>query len=188
MDQYAIEQNSFVYSVPFDVGASLDPLVTATHAVFIEHKGHRAPAAVVGLQYQHSHLVAHFHNITSTCTDKTDCRKTCASNELDCYVLDNNGFIIISEQPEHTGRFFGQIDGTIMDSLVQDRIYKKVPVYDYQGACTNSRNNFSGHGSKIRPLDPLVLFLRWCVRFFTTFVTLMESAYGTAFSYAQDGK
>lgn len=66
VDQYAVEQNSFVYSVPFDVGASVDPLVTATHAVFIEHKGHRAPAAVVGLQYQHSHLVAHFHNITST--------------------------------------------------------------------------------------------------------------------------
>lgn len=66
MDQYAVEQNSFVYSVPFDVGGSVDPLVTATHAVFIEHKGHRAPAAVVGLQYQHSHLVAHFHNITST--------------------------------------------------------------------------------------------------------------------------
>lgn len=66
VDQYAIEQNSFVYSVPFDVGAGVDPLVTATHAVFIEHKGHRAPAAVVGLQYQHSNLVAHFHNITST--------------------------------------------------------------------------------------------------------------------------
>lgn len=48
------------------MGASVDPLVTATHAVFIEHKGHRAPAAVVGLQYQHSSLVAHFHNITST--------------------------------------------------------------------------------------------------------------------------
>lgn len=68
VDQYTIEQNSFVYSVPFDVGATIDPLVTATHAVFIEHKGHRAPAAVVGLQYQHSNLVAHFHNITSTVT------------------------------------------------------------------------------------------------------------------------
>lgn len=101
--------------------------------------------------------------------------------------MDNNGFIIISEQPEHTGRFFGQIDGTIMDSLVQDRIYKKITVYDYQGACTNSRNNFSGHGSKIRPLDPFVLFLRWCIKFFATFFTLVESAYGTAFSYAQDG-
>lgn len=73
--------------------------------------------------------------------------------ELDCYVLDNNGFIIISENPEHTGRFFGQIDGTIMDSLVQDRIYKKVAVYDYQGACTNSRNNFSGRSAKVTKMQ-----------------------------------
>lgn len=63
--------------------------------------------------------------------------------------MDNNGFIIISENTDHTGRFFGQIDGTIMDSLVQDRIYKKVAVYDYQGACTNSKNNYRGASFKI---------------------------------------
>lgn len=42
-----------------------DPLVTATHAIFIG-KGHKAPAAVVGLQFQHSSLATHFVNITST--------------------------------------------------------------------------------------------------------------------------
>lgn len=73
-----------------------------------------------------------------------------------------------------------------MDSLVQDRIFKKVPVYDYQGACTNSRNNFSGHGTKVRPLDPLVMLMRWCLKFFATFLALIESTYATAFSYAQD--
>lgn len=58
------------------------------------------------------------------CTGMTGCKKNCASEELDCYILDNNGFIIISERHEHTGKFFGEIDGTIMDSLVQDRIYR----------------------------------------------------------------
>ncbi|KAJ8970014.1 hypothetical protein NQ314_001443 [Rhamnusium bicolor] len=125
VDQHSIEPESFVFSVPFDVGAYGKPLITATHAVFVEHKGHRAPAAVVGLQYQHSTLATQFLNITSKCTGSSSCRKTCASDKLDCYVLDNNGFIVISENNEHTGRFFGQIDGTIMDSLVQDRIYKK---------------------------------------------------------------
>lgn len=65
VDQYDIEPDSFVYSVPFEVGTSGNTLVTATHAIFVEHKGHRAPAAVVGLQYQHSTLAAHFSNITS---------------------------------------------------------------------------------------------------------------------------
>ena len=77
------------------------------------------------------------------CTGGTDCKRNCASAELDCYVLDNNGFIILSESSEHTGKFFGQIDGTIMDSLVQDRIYKKVAVYDYQGACVDDKSHYS---------------------------------------------
>lgn len=66
VDQYAIEPKSFVYSVPFDAASSSRPLVTATHALFVEHKGHQAPAAVVGLQFQHATLMAHFLNITST--------------------------------------------------------------------------------------------------------------------------
>lgn len=63
--QHTIEPESFVFSVPFDADIQKRPLVTATHAVFVEHKGHRAPAAVVGLQFQHSTLASHFINITS---------------------------------------------------------------------------------------------------------------------------
>lgn len=84
------------------------------------------------------------------CTVLTGCKKTCASEELDCYVLDNNGFIILSERSEHTGQFFGQADGTIMDSLVQDGIYKKVSVMDYQGACVDSKSHISAaHGHQV---------------------------------------
>lgn len=45
------------------------------------------------------------HNFGSQCTGSNGaCRKTCASDELDCYMLDNNGFVVISESTEHTGR------------------------------------------------------------------------------------
>ncbi|XP_017760410.1 PREDICTED: voltage-dependent calcium channel subunit alpha-2/delta-3 isoform X1 [Eufriesea mexicana] len=141
VDQHFIEPESFVFSVPFDAADNPNPLVTATHAVFIG-TGHKAPAAVVGLQFQHSSLASRFVNITSTCSD-TNCKKNCASDALDCYVLDNNGFIIISERHEHTGKFFGEIDGTIMDSLVQDRIYRKVTVTDYQGICSPQESHQS---------------------------------------------
>jgi hypothetical protein len=66
VDQHGIEPESFVFSVPFDAASRSKPLVTATHAVFVEHKGHHAPAAVVGLQIQHASLASHFLNITST--------------------------------------------------------------------------------------------------------------------------
>ncbi|XP_076758290.1 voltage-dependent calcium channel subunit stolid isoform X2 [Xylocopa sonorina] len=141
VDQHSIEPDSFVFSVPFDAANSPNPLVTATHAVFFA-KGHKAPAAVVGLQFQHSSLASRFVNITSTCSGM-NCKKNCASEALDCYILDNNGFIIISERHEHTGKFFGEIDGTIMDSLVQDKIYRKVTVTDYQGTCSPQESHQS---------------------------------------------
>ncbi|XP_014599810.1 PREDICTED: voltage-dependent calcium channel subunit alpha-2/delta-3 isoform X1 [Polistes canadensis] len=143
VDQHSIEPESFVFSVPFDAAEKPNPLVTATHAIFIG-KGHKAPAAVVGLQFQHSSLASHFVNITSTCTaGTTGCKKNCGSEELDCYILDNSGFVVISERHEHTGKFFGEIDGTIMDSLVQDRIYRKVTVIDYQGTCSPQESHRS---------------------------------------------
>lgn len=81
----------------------------------------------------------------------TGCKRTCASDNLDCYVLDNSGFVIISEEMEHTGKFFGQIDGTIMDSLVQDRIYKRVTVNDYQGVCSDADNPYTAAGGILKP-------------------------------------
>lgn len=68
VDQHAIEPDSFVFSVPFDSGyngKNSSVLVTAAHAMFIEHRGHKAAAAVVGLQFTHESLSKHFINITS---------------------------------------------------------------------------------------------------------------------------
>lgn len=68
VDQHSIEPDSFVFSVPFDSGyngKNSSVLVTAAHAMFIEHRGHKAAAAVVGLQYTHESLSKHFINITS---------------------------------------------------------------------------------------------------------------------------
>lgn len=65
MDQHFIREESFVYSVPFDAGeTTVDPVVTASHAIFHTEGGKSAPAAVVGFQFQHSALHKLFRNIT----------------------------------------------------------------------------------------------------------------------------
>ena len=46
-------------------GIMNESLVTASHAIFVEKDGYRAPAAVVGLQYKNSALRETFFNITS---------------------------------------------------------------------------------------------------------------------------
>ena len=55
--------------------------------------------------------------------------KTCASEDLECYVLDNNGFVVISETKANTGKFFGEVDGTILESLVQVCLCKKLECF-----------------------------------------------------------
>lgn len=55
---------------------------------------------------------------------------------LDCYILDNNGYIIVSENHNDTGRFFGEIDGAIMESMLDNKTFDKITMYDFQAVCT----------------------------------------------------
>lgn len=53
----------------------------------------------------------------------------------DCYVIDNNGYILLSEKPDDVGRFFGEAAGRAMQTLVELQIFKAITVYDYQAVC-----------------------------------------------------
>ncbi|KFB41437.1 voltage-gated calcium channel alpha2-delta subunit 1 [Anopheles sinensis] len=215
VDLYATEPEGFVFSVPFNSGYSgknSSTLVTASHAIFIDHRGHKAPAAVVGLQFFARIPLQTFHQhhiqgwlfpchlcrvgpvqivprLASQCTASTTCKKNCASDELDCYLLDDNGFVILSERSEHTGKFFGQIDGTIMDSLVQDRIYRRVPLMDYQGICSDRDNPYTGAGEPLKPVRPMSWLLQYFVSFATYWLSVLPTPIGALqhASYNYDG-
>ncbi|XP_076313595.1 voltage-dependent calcium channel subunit alpha-2/delta-3-like isoform X2 [Tachypleus tridentatus] len=133
VDFYSVNSSAFVYSVPFDAGTKRDPLVTASHAIFVSEGEKKAPVAVVGLQIRHSTFVSEFFKETSKCIHK--CRYNCSNERLDCYLLDNNGFIIVSEVHSQTGKFFGEVDYTLFDSMINYGIYNRVHLYDYQAIC-----------------------------------------------------
>lgn len=61
--------------------------------------------------------------------------KTCESDEQDCYVIDSSGYVIISESFNDTGKFFGEVEGAIMEAMVNAEIFHKVSVFDLQGVC-----------------------------------------------------
>ncbi|XP_054084709.1 voltage-dependent calcium channel subunit alpha-2/delta-3 isoform X3 [Zeugodacus cucurbitae] len=153
VDQHFVHKDSFVYSVPFDAGDLGDEItVTASNAVFHTEGAKSAPAAVVGFQFHHSALEKLFRNITGN---------GCAVEDRECYIIDNNGFIIISPYRQETGKFFGEINGGIMSRLVEEKVFKRVTVYDYQAVCFESSGDINASNNLLSPLFHLLRALKW---------------------------
>lgn len=83
--------------------------------------------------------------------------------------------MLLSERSEHTGKFFGQIDGTIMDSLVQDRIFRRISLMDFQGICSDRDNPYNAAGERANPIQPV----SWVFKYFFTFITTWLSFFTT---------
>ncbi|XP_015587813.1 voltage-dependent calcium channel subunit alpha-2/delta-3 isoform X2 [Cephus cinctus] len=136
VEQYYVHPDSFVFSVPFDKRDDDNTtLVTASRAIFVGTGKAKAPAAVVGFQFQHSALQGLFHNITYNCDSPVNCQKTCKDDSIACYLMDNNGYIIAANNPADAGKFLGEVRGPIMNSLVDNGIYSKIRIFDYQAVC-----------------------------------------------------
>ena len=50
-------------------------------------------------------------------------------------MLDNNGYIVVSELLKDTGKFFGEVQGSVMEMMVQEYLYKRIRMFDYQAVC-----------------------------------------------------
>ncbi|CAB0031950.1 unnamed protein product [Trichogramma brassicae] len=62
----------------------------------------------------------------------------CNSSTVDCYLIDQNGYIVISEAHNHdAGKFFGTLDETapVFRSLVEQGLFDAVDIYDYLAVC-----------------------------------------------------
>uniref|UniRef100_A0A1A9WBW9 VWFA domain-containing protein n=1 Tax=Glossina brevipalpis TaxID=37001 RepID=A0A1A9WBW9_9MUSC len=127
---------SFVYSVKHakDPDEDSDLKVTASHAIFPRDGGKEAPACVVGFQFSHALMLERFFNITSV-DNCNGCIKTCDSDENECYVIDNNAYIILARNVNHTGKFFGEYQGDVMLAMLEKEIFQSIEVYDYQALC-----------------------------------------------------
>ncbi|KAF0289236.1 Voltage-dependent calcium channel subunit alpha-2/delta-3 [Amphibalanus amphitrite] len=160
VDYYRNDSNAFVYSVPFDAGLRNDSLVTVAQAVFVNSELGSSPAAVVGMQFLHSKFREKFLS-TASCPSLEDCEQTCASDSLDCYLLDDSGFVLVSKRHEETGKFFGDVDGTVMDALLHHNVYHKVLMFDYQGVCLDVIPTGSSAWTLLTPLKYLQYLVSW---------------------------
>ncbi|CAH1392783.1 unnamed protein product [Nezara viridula] len=158
---HQLDSEAFVFSVPFDSGSDDSIKLTATHAIFPKDGGHEAPGSVVGFQIRHAALKSRFMQITSKESNCPECA-SCKSDTLDCYLIDGNGYVIFSEVNNDTGRFFGEVEGAIMEAMISKNIFRHVVMFDYQATCPNESTILVSAGwNLINPFVSMINLVKW---------------------------
>ncbi|XP_004692596.1 PREDICTED: voltage-dependent calcium channel subunit alpha-2/delta-4 [Condylura cristata] len=132
-------------------------VVTASTAVAVTVDEKTAVAAAVGVQMRLDFLRHTFWAVTQ--------------QGLDCFVIDHNGFILISERPQepplavpaphgvHPGG--GGVGGGLDCHLLL--LVFRVTLYDYQAMCKPSHPHHSAAPPLVSPLSALLSAARWLV-------------------------
>lgn len=63
------------------------------------------------------------------------CVAICTDDDIDCVVIDNNAYIVIGQNVNTTGKFFGEFHGDVMAAMVKKGIFQSIDVYDFQALC-----------------------------------------------------
>ncbi|XP_067228867.1 voltage-dependent calcium channel subunit alpha-2/delta-2a isoform X1 [Chanodichthys erythropterus] len=77
---------------------------------------------------------------SQTCGPTSGCEMDCEANSDDllCYLIDDGGFLIMSNQKDHwnkIGMFFSDVDSNLFYALYNNSFYKRKQSYDYQSVC-----------------------------------------------------
>ncbi|CAN0072811.1 unnamed protein product, partial [Lampetra planeri] len=101
--------------------------------------------------------------------DDTDCTTvdgkcpiSMDDENLRCYLIDNNGYIMVSKSYEETGRFLGEVDGTVMKKLVTMGIFQRVMLYDFQAMCRLVPDSHSSRAA-LGPYQSLSALVKWLI-------------------------
>ncbi|KTF95967.1 hypothetical protein cypCar_00025508 [Cyprinus carpio] len=126
----------------------------------------------IGVQMTLEMLEKRFWSIATQCSGVEGlCPLSCTDNpDVNCYVIDSNGFIIISKDRTDVGRFLGKIDGSVMSQLLKMGMFKRVLLYDYQAMCKVNPHYASGARPLLSPFFNLLAALRWFLSNFLLFL------------------
>ncbi|XP_023032149.1 voltage-dependent calcium channel subunit alpha-2/delta-3 [Drosophila willistoni] len=164
LQHHADRTESFVYSVKHynDPLEESDLKVTASHAIFHREDTKEAPGNVVGFQFSHAKMWERFFNITAQ-DHCNKCMPICTDDDVDCVVIDNNAYIVIGQNINTTGKFFGEIHGDVMTVMVEKEIFQSIDVYDYQQQCKEDPPAPDSGHNLLHPIRLLSLGWKWLI-------------------------
>ncbi|XP_076859322.1 voltage-dependent calcium channel subunit alpha-2/delta-3 isoform X3 [Brachyhypopomus gauderio] len=141
---------TFVYSIPFSSGSSAQEnksVVLASTAVQLLEDRRSSTVAAIGIQMKLDFFQRKFWTASRQCNALDGkCPISCDNEDIKCYLIDNNGFILVSEDYSQTGLFFGEVEGAVMNKLLLMGSFKRITLYDYQALCKEyTGSSDSGH-------------------------------------------
>ncbi|XP_035193770.1 voltage-dependent calcium channel subunit alpha-2/delta-3 [Oxyura jamaicensis] len=116
----------------------------------------------VGIQMKLEFFQRKFWTASRQCASLDGrCSISCDDESINCYLIDNNGFILVSEDYRQTGNFFGEVEGAVMNKLLTMGSFKRITLYDYQAMCrTNKESSDSAH-NLLNPYNAFFAAVKW---------------------------
>ncbi|XP_037108816.1 voltage-dependent calcium channel subunit alpha-2/delta-3 [Syngnathus acus] len=149
---------TFVYSIPFSTALENKSVVLASTAIQLLDDRKSPIVAAVGLQMKLEFFQRKFWTACRQCTALDGkCSISCDSEDINCYLIDNNGFILVTEEQSQTGLFFGEVEGAVMNKLLQMGSFKRITLYDYQAIC----REYAGSSDSARTLSDPFTVVKW---------------------------
>ncbi|XP_033995301.1 voltage-dependent calcium channel subunit alpha-2/delta-3-like isoform X1 [Trematomus bernacchii] len=149
---------AFVYSIPFSTALENKSVVLASTAIQLLDDRKSPIVAAVGIQMKLEFFQRKFWTACRQCTALDGkCGISCDSADINCYLIDNNAFILVTEEPSQTGLFFGEVEGAVMNKLLQMGSFKRITLYDYQALC----REFARSSDSARSLSNPFTVFKW---------------------------
>ncbi|EHB00382.1 Voltage-dependent calcium channel subunit alpha-2/delta-3 [Heterocephalus glaber] len=154
---------SFVYSIPFSTGTvNKSNVVTASTSIQLLDERKSPVVAAVGIQMKLEFFQRKFWTASRQCASLDGkCSISCDDETVNCYLIDNNGFILVSEDYTQTGDFFGEVEGAVMNKLLTMGSFKRITLYDYQAMCRANKESSDGAHGLLDPYNAFLSAMKW---------------------------
>ncbi|XP_078488375.1 voltage-dependent calcium channel subunit alpha-2/delta-3-like isoform X2 [Ciona intestinalis] len=138
-------KDSWLYVVPPTTRGNNKQVVFAAKAV-------RQREAIMGV----SGLMLGYESFSSLFWDEVaqvygvDCMDR--TNKRFCYLVDDNAKIVLSKENQEVGRFFGEINGHVMNQLIEAKVFNRIVLTDETAMCQvkETKKNVGSAASNVR--------------------------------------
>uniref|UniRef100_A0A671LIT4 Calcium channel, voltage-dependent, alpha 2/delta subunit 1a n=1 Tax=Sinocyclocheilus anshuiensis TaxID=1608454 RepID=A0A671LIT4_9TELE len=143
----SLDNNIFVFtSSPYAFNETQDSILVS-RAMDLRVDEFMLKPAVVGVKLDKQTWMESF--INATITPKVNCIYLFLSKNLDCFLLDDGGFLVMTNKDLYInkiGQFFGMIDPSLMRNLINESLFSVNITYDYQALCEPTKETKAAAG------------------------------------------